>query len=52
MHAGGIFCDLAKALDSLKHEILLYKLHYFGIQGARANWFRSYLTEQKTKRLK
>jgi hypothetical protein len=25
------------------------KLQYFGIQGATANWFRSYLTERKQK---
>jgi hypothetical protein len=31
--------------------MLLTKLHYFGIQGATASWFRSYLTdsEQKTE---
>jgi hypothetical protein len=28
---------------------LLSKLHYFGIQGATANWFRSYLTKRKQK---
>jgi hypothetical protein len=47
MHVGGIFCDLAKAFDYVNHEMLLCKLHYFGIQGATANWFRFYLTERK-----
>jgi hypothetical protein len=28
---------------------LLTKLHYFGIQGATASWFKSYLTDRKQK---
>jgi hypothetical protein len=36
-HVGGIFCDLAKAFNCVNLEILLSKLHYFGIQGATAN---------------
>jgi hypothetical protein len=40
MHVGGIFCGSAKAFDSVNHEILLTKLHFFGIQGAKASWFR------------
>jgi hypothetical protein len=48
MHVG-IFCYLAKAFDSVNHEILLAKLHYYGVQGTVANWFRSFLTENKKK---
>jgi hypothetical protein len=49
MHVGVIFCNSAKAFDSVNHEILLVKLHYYGIQGTVANWFRSYLTNRKQK---
>jgi hypothetical protein len=49
MQVGGIFCDLAKAFECVNHEILLSKLHYFGIPRATANWFISYLTERKQK---
>jgi hypothetical protein len=49
MHVGGIFCDLAKAFDCVNNDILLVKLHYYGIQGTEADWFRSYLTNRKQK---
>jgi hypothetical protein len=51
MHVGGICCDFAKASNSVIHEILLSKLHYFVIQGATTNWFRSYLTERKNNEI-
>jgi hypothetical protein len=41
VHVGGIFCDLAKAFDCVNHEILLAKLHYYGIQRTVPNCFRS-----------
>jgi hypothetical protein len=33
----------------VNHEILQVKLHYYGIQGTVANWFRYYLTNRKQK---
>jgi hypothetical protein len=38
-----------KAFDCENHEILFSKLHFYGIQGIDAKWFRSYLTDRKQK---
>ena len=43
MQVEGIFCDLAKAFDYVNHEILLAKLHSYGIQEFEG-LFRSYFT--------
>ncbi|GFG38826.1 hypothetical protein Cfor_11239 [Coptotermes formosanus] len=48
-HVGGIFCALAKAFDCVNHDILLFKLHFYGIQGETADWFRSYLSNIKQR---
>ncbi len=44
-----IFLDLAKALDSVSHPLLLHKLMSFGINGALLKWFGNYVTGRKQR---
>jgi hypothetical protein len=47
MHVGGILCDTPKAFGCVNLEILLAKLHLYGIRGVYENWFRSYLAKRR-----
>ena len=49
MHIGGMICDFAKAFDCVNYNILLVKLHFYGIQGVLEDWFRLYLTNRRQK---
>ena len=43
----GVFIDLSKAFEAVDHQILIKKLHYYGIDGTALKWFKSYFSNKK-----
>lgn len=44
-----IFLDLSKAYNTIDHNILIQKLHMYGIRGSTSQWLRSYLSDRKQR---
>lgn len=44
-----IFIDLAKAFDTVSHDLLLEKLHSYGVRGVANDFFCAYLTGRQQR---
>jgi len=43
----GLYLDLSRAFDTISHDILLDKLHAYGIRGIAYDWLTHYLSNRK-----
>lgn len=42
-----VFLDLRKAVDTVSHSPLLFKMAYFKISNGEVGWFTSYLQDKQ-----
>jgi hypothetical protein len=47
MLTGSVFIDLRKTFDTVNHDLLLEKLHGYGVTGGGLDWFKDYLSNRK-----
>jgi hypothetical protein len=43
----GLFCELTKAIVSVRHELLTFKLEFYGVKGSILNWLKYYSHTRK-----
>jgi len=49
MYTIGLFLDMSKAFDSIKHETLLKKMELYGIRGIVLKWLKCHVTNRSIK---
>ena len=42
----GVFIDMAKAFNTVDHNILINKLEQYGIRDKASEWFKNYLKDR------
>ena len=47
MFTGSVLIDLRKAFDTVNDDLLLEKLHGYGVTGGELDWFKDYLLNRK-----
>ena len=48
-YAGAIFMDLSKAFDTINHELLIAKLHAYGVDKRSLDLIKDYLSGRKQR---
>jgi hypothetical protein len=48
-YIAGLFCDLTKAVNSVRYELLIVKLEFYGVKGCILNWLQCYLHNRKQR---
>ena len=48
-HVGAFLTDLSKAFDCIKHELLIAKLHAYGLDHGSLSFIHSYLSHRKQR---
>ena len=45
----GPFCDLTTTLGSVRHELFILKLEFYGVNDSILNWLKYYLRNRKQR---